>query len=80
MVPVYVPGGADPEFPTVSVPPMFICVREGGANELLKGEMGLELPILNNIEPPLLPVRVASGPFKIDMMAPGGASISKMAL
>ena len=38
---------------------------------------GDELPMLKVIEPPLLPVSVASGPFKIETILPGGASISK---
>ena len=33
-----------------------------------------------DIEPPLLPVSVASGPFKIVMIVPTGLTISKIAL
>ncbi len=80
IVPVYCPGGAVPAPPIVSVPPILICVRAGGAFVLLNGDAGYELPICKLIEPPLLPVSVASGPFSIEIIAPGGASISKMAL
>lgn len=46
----------------------------------MKGEGGSDPPICINIEPPLLPVSVASDPFKIETMEPIGASISKIAL
>jgi hypothetical protein len=54
-------------------------VVPGEATVVVNGEAGLQLPSVNVNAPPLLPVSVASGPFKIDIMVPGGASISKMA-
>ena len=77
---MYAPGGDAALLPTVSVPPIFTCVRDGGDRTVLNGAAGDDVPILKVIDPPLLPVSVASGPFKIETIVPGGASISKMAL
>ena len=76
---MYDPGGFTARFPIVSVPPMLIEVRPGEGVDTLKGETGSDTPMLSPNVPPLLPVSVASGPFKIDNMVPSGASTSKKA-
>src|SRR5437868_13616233 len=78
-LPLYAPGGADDILPTVNVPPIFTLVVAGGETVVLKGEPGSELPICSVILPPLLPVKVASGPFVMDINDPGAASTSNCA-
>ena len=78
-VPLYAPGGAADELPTVIVPPILTVVVEGGETVVLNGEPGSELPMRSVMEPPLLPVNVASAPLVIDISEPGGASTSKIA-
>jgi hypothetical protein len=78
IVPLYDPGGLEAELPTVNVPPIFTCVRAGCIAVVENGDAGCELPIATETEPPLLPVSVAAGPFNIEIIVPGGASISNI--
>lgn len=78
-VPLYSPGGLANGLPSVSVPPILIMVREGDVAVAINGLGGSALPIVRLIVPPLLPVSVTSGPFKIVINVPGSASTSKIA-
>ena len=79
MVPVYDPGGLAAAFPTVNVPPTCTCVFAGCGSTIANGDTGLEFPIFRDIDPPLLPVSVASGPLIMERIIPSGAFISKIA-
>jgi hypothetical protein len=54
-------------------------VLAGGVTLVVIGDAGSELPKCKDIVPPLLLVRVASGPFKIETIVPAVVSISKIA-
>ena len=77
--PLYEPAGFAEPVPTVSVPPIFIEVYAGGVADVIKGTTGLDVPMCIVIEPPPLPVSVASGPFIIETRVPGLATSSKLA-
>ncbi|MFT3936998.1 MAG: hypothetical protein QM726_25455 [Chitinophagaceae bacterium] len=64
--------------PTVSVPPILTCVLEGGVTDVTNEAPVLAAPRCRLMLPPLLPVSVISGPFKIEIAVPALASISKM--
>lgn len=73
------PGGAEAKEPTTKVPPTLTCVLFGGVAKFINGEVGSDAPMVKVMVPPLVPFKIAGGPFKSEMIFPGGLSTSKIA-